>query len=417
MRDAGIERYDYLIVGGGLASVAAIDGIRELDREGSIALLGEEREPPYHRPPLSKEFLQAPEIGRELLHVKPEGWLEQEARVTFLGGQRIVSLDPREKVVASASGARYQAKRILLATGGRPRTLDVPGAELEGVFTLRSVKDAEEIRSAAAAAERAVLVGAGFIGMELASSLLKLGVQSVIVEARDRAWAQALPPAISHFMRRYFEQRRVRFQFGAAVRSFEGDERVEAVVLEDGRVLPCDLVVVGIGITPNMELAEETGLAVQDGIVVDPYGETSHAYIYASGDVARFPDSTFGGYSRLEHWDHAKVHGRLVGRNMAGAREPYRHLSHFFSDVFDLKLNVLGRTAQAEQVVVRGKLGSERAVVLCGTEGRLTGAILVNATDVLEEHRELVQQGAPLEEPPGEIDEDSLTEPVAGGNA
>lgn len=397
-----MERYEYLIVGGGLGAVSAVDGIRERDPHGTICILADEGEPPYHRPPLSKEYLRTPGAGRDMLHVKPQGWFDAEAGVTLRTGVRATLLDPRERVVTTAGGEQMGGERLLLATGGRPRRPALPGGDLEHVFTLRTVEDSEAIRTAARGAEHAVLVGAGFIGMELAASLAEMEVAPLVVEEQERVWPRLLPPPLSDFVRSYFEERGVTFRMDTKLRTLRGGDRVERAALSDGTEVPCDLVVVGVGIEPNDELAAKAGLAVHDGIVVDRYGETSHGHIYATGDVARFPDPVFGDTCRVEHWDHAKTHGRFVGRNMAGDREGYEQLSYFFSDVFDLSLNVFGRPALADRVLVRGEIGAGKAIVFCAAEGRLCGSIAINAPQALEECRELVRRRAPLEELEGE---------------
>lgn len=393
-----MQEFQYLIVGGGLTAVSAVDGIREVDARGSIAVLTEEAIAPYHRPPLSKEYLQAPEAPRELLYVKPDGWFEDQEGLELRTGDAVVSIDPRMLTMTTASGEVFKGERILLATGGRPRTLSMPGPRLERVFTLRSVEDAEAIRDAALDAESALLIGAGFIGMELSASLRKFDVDPHVIEYRERVWPAMLPEAVAGFMQAYFEKRGVRFRLGTRVEELRGSERVESAILDTGEEIPCDLVVQGVGLLPNDELASAAEMAVQDGIVVDRFCETSHGHIYAAGDVARFPDPISGEPARVEHWDHAKAQGRLAGRNMAGRREAYDHLSYFFTNAFDLSINVFGRPAISDQSIVSGVLGSARSVVYCASEGRLCGTILINANDALDECRELVRLGPTLEE-------------------
>ncbi len=395
-----MREYDYVIVGGGLTAAHAVEGIRQVDEDGSIVVLGDEEEPPYHRPPLSKEFLQAPGAGRDLLHVKPDGWFEEKAGAELELGHRVTSLEPADLTVETEDGESFRGDRILLATGGRPRRLDLDGAELDGVHVLRTVEDSEALREEAEEAENALLIGAGFIGMELAASFRELDVQPTVVELAGRVWSRLLPGDLSSFLQEYFEERGVEFRLRSSVQELRGDGRVESAVLHDGTELPCELVVVGVGIEPNQELAADAGLGVQDGIVVDRFGETSHGYVYAAGDVARFPDPVFGDLARVEHWDHAKAHGRRVGRNMAGEREPYDHLSYFFSDVFDLSLNAFGRPAETERTVRRGDPGSEEgSVIFCGDDqDRICAAILVNDNDSLEDCRELVRRRPELEE-------------------
>ena len=399
-----MPEYDYLVVGGGLTAVNAVEGLRQVDARGTVAVLSAEEEPPYHRPPLSKEYLQAAGAGRELLHVKPGGWWEEQDGVELLSGVRATALDPGEMVVEASDGEPHAADRILLATGGRPAKLDVPGRSLEGVGTFRTVEDAERLREAAERVDRAVLVGAGFIGMELAASLRELDVAPTVVELEDRVWSRMLPPELSAEMQSYFEDRGVEFRPGASVSEFRGDGRLEAAALDDGSELACGLAVVGVGIRPNQELAAEAGLAVEDGVLVDEFGETSHGHVYAAGDVARFPDPVFGDRVRVEHWDHAKAHGRRVGRNLAGEREPYDHLSYFFTDVFDLSVNVFGRPAGADRTVRRGEiLDGEGGIVLCGSDGRLCGALLFNDTDSMDACRELVRRRPPMDEVEGRL--------------
>lgn len=394
-----MREYDYVIAGGGLTAAHAVEGIRQVDDDGSIVVLGEEEEPPYHRPPLSKEFLQAPGAGRDLLHARPEGWFEK-AGAELETGTRVTSLTPADLTVDTEEGETFRGDRILLATGGRPRRLELEGADLEGVHVLRTVEDAEAIREEGEAAEDALLVGAGFIGMELAASLRELDVHPTVVELAGRVWSRLLPGELSSFVQAYFEERGVDFRLRSSVQALRGEGRVESAVLHDGTEIPCQLVVMGVGIEPNQELAAEAGLGVQDGIVVDAFGETSHGYVYAAGDVARFPDPVFGDLARVEHWDHAKAHGRRVGRNMAGEREAYEHLSYFFSDVFDLSLNAFGRPAETVRTVRRGDPASEEGGVLFCADDRdlICAAIIVNDNDALEDCRELVRRRPDLEE-------------------
>lgn len=390
--------YDYLIVGGGLAAASAVDGIREVDGDGSVAVLSDEDEPPYHRPPLSKEFLRAPAgASRSLLHVKPGDWFEEEGDAELLLGRRAAALSPAAMRVETASGGELTARRILLVTGGRPRSLPVPGTDLAGVGTLRTAGDSERIRARAREADRAVLVGAGFIGMELAAAFTDFDVRPTVVEAEDRVWTRMLPTRLADWMQSYFEQRGVGFRLEDSVAAFSGGDAVEEAELSGGDRLGCDLAVIGVGIRPNQELASDAGLPVDDGIVVDERAETESGGIYAAGDVARYPDPVFGDRTRVEHWDHAKAHGHLAGRNMAGAGESYDHLSYFFTDVFDLSLNVYGRPTSAARTVLRGDLehaADEGCVAVGERDGRVVSAILINDREAMDACRRLVRSRA-----------------------
>ncbi len=400
---------EYLIVGGGLAAASAVDGIRDVDEEGSVAVLSAETEPPYHRPPLSKEFLQNRDVPRDLLHVKPEGWF-RDAGVDLHPGVRALSLDPEEMTVATLEAGEFRAGAILLATGGRARRLPAPGHHLDGVLTLRDVDDAEDLRSRAARSERAVMVGAGFIGMELAASLQAYDVDVTVVESADRVWPRMLPPRLSGFVQDYFEERGITFRLGVAASQFRGEERgVERVALEGGEELETDLVVVGVGIEPRTELARDAGLEVDDGVAVDRHGRSSHPGIYAAGDVASFPDPVFGDRTRVEHWDHAKVHGRTVGRNMAGAEEPYDHLSYFFTDVFDLGFNVYGRPGDAADLLIRGQVDAEGFVAFAvGEDGRIRGAVLLNRNEEMDACREIVRARPSVDRVAGHLSDPEL---------
>ncbi len=430
--------FDYVIVGGGLAASAAVDGIREADPTGSIGILTDEQDPPYHRPPLSKEFLQTENAPRELLHVKPARWFANDPNLALFTDTRVERLDARAMTVCTAGGGAVRGRRILVATGGRARAIPVPGSDLAGVTTLRSVEDSERLRLAAQRAESVVSVGAGFIGMEVASTLSKAGLNVTVAEVEKRVWSGVFPEAMSHFLQRHFEERGVRILLGSGVSKFvdapefgayrqaqrasatglpdapgarrspprppvDGEDAEESgklsrVILDNGEDIRADVAVVGIGMAPNDELAAEAGLAVRDGIVVDACCETTAPHIYAAGDVARYPDPRTGRIERTEHWDHAKAHGRQAGRNMAGADEPYDHLSYFFTNVFDLGINVIGRTANAESAVVSGELGAGRSIVYCVEDDRLAGTILINAAGAMEDCRRLVARRPTVKE-------------------
>ena len=393
-----MKTFDYVIVGGGLAAVSAVDGIREVDPDGSIALFADEADPPYHRPPLSKEFFQAEGAPRELLHVKPTRWFEEQSDLALFTGSPVTRLDARALTVYTADGEAIRGGRILIATGGRPRRLAIPGCDLEGVATLRTAADSERLRDAARRAERVVLVGAGFIGMELASTLSKIGVRSLVVELEPEVWGRVFPAEVAEFLRRHAEERGVDFRLGCGVAACEGEGRVSRVVLDDGETIAADLVIVGVGMEPNDELGAAAGLAVRDGIIVDGFGETTAAHIYAAGDVARFPDPVRGGLARVEHWDHARAHGRHAGRNMAGAGGAFDHLSYFFTHVFDLSINVFGETAAPERTIVSGEVGSGPSIVYCIAGDGLVGTVLINATGAMETCRELVRARPTVED-------------------
>ncbi|HZQ03993.1 MAG TPA: FAD-dependent oxidoreductase [Gaiellaceae bacterium] len=320
----------YLVVGGGMAADTACKAIREHDSDAAITLVGAEPHPPYNRPPLTKG----------LWHGDDEGSIwrgTEEAGVELVLGRRIVALDPAAHRAVDAAGEAYEYDRALLVTGGRPRRL--PAANGDVVY-FRTLDDYRRVRALAKPAARFVVVGGGFIGSELAASLVSTGCAVSMVFPEAGIGARIFPGELSAFVTDYYRERGIDVHAGRLVAGGD-DGRVR---LDDGVELEADAVVAGLGIEPAIELAGAAGIETADGIVVDELGRTSAPDVFAAGDVARFPVAALGGTARVEHEDHAKSHGRAVGANMAGAGTPYRHLPFFYSDLFDLGYEAVGET-------------------------------------------------------------------------
>jgi NADPH-dependent 2,4-dienoyl-CoA reductase/sulfur reductase-like enzyme len=378
-----MEQSRYLIVGGGLTADAACKGIREVDPDGTIMLVGEEAYAPYARPPLSKGLWKG-DAESTIWRGTPR--LGVDVRL----GRRIIALDLREQVATDGEGQRYGYDRLLLATGGRPRRLPFG----DDVIYFRTFDDYRHLRTLADHGSRFVVIGGGFIGSEIAAALARTGCSVTIVFPEPGIGWRIFPAELSVALNDYYRNRGVKLLPGASVVGIERDR----ITLGDGRMLEADAVVAGIGIEPNVELAAEAGLPVTNGIVVDALGRVGgRREVFAAGDVARFPVRALGGDLRVEHEDHAKSHGRRVGANMAGAAEPYDHLPFFYSDLFDLGYEAVGELDSQRQTVVElGELGDEGLVYYLDAEGGPRGVLLWNLFGHVDEARELIQAGQPI---------------------
>jgi 3-phenylpropionate/trans-cinnamate dioxygenase ferredoxin reductase subunit len=386
-----MESSSYLIVGGGLTGDAACKGVRELDPDGVIVLVGGEPHPPYARPPLSKALWKGDDEATI--------WRgTEELGVELRLGRRIVALDLERRQARDDRGLSYAYEKVLLATGGRPRRLPFGGDE---VVYFRTLDDYRRLRSLADHGSRFVVIGGGFIGSEIAAALALNGCQVTMVFPAAGIGARIFPTSLSALLNDYFRRRGVEVLPGATVTGIERDR----VTLADGRTLECDAVVAGIGIEPNAELATGAGLPVSDGIVVDGLGRVGgREDVFAAGDVARFPVAALGGELRVEHEDHAKSHGRRVGGNMAGAAAPYDHLPFFYSDLFDLGYEAVGELdSRLETLVELGELAGEGIVYYLDRERRPRGVLLWNLFGRVDEARELIRAGEPVR--PGALGE------------
>jgi 3-phenylpropionate/trans-cinnamate dioxygenase ferredoxin reductase subunit len=344
-----VEKVDFLMVGGGLTSAQAARSIREAGADGRIVIVSNENELPYNRPPLSKGYLQGKE-ARESILVKPKPFWD-ERNVEILNGRSVTVVDPAVHTVTLDDGRTLTYGKLLLATGSEPRRLDVPGGSLPGVHYLRTVEDSTTIRDAAANTRRAVIVGGGFIGTEVAASLAMRGLDVTLLIGEDVLLRRQIGPAAGNYLMSYFKPKGLALVTQAQAAGFIGAGRVAGVKLKDGREFPGDLVVAGVGVTPRTALAEAAGLQVDKGVLVDEHLRTSDPDIYAGGDIAKFDDRRYGHRLRIEHWDNARSTGKAAGLNMAGQTQPFEHLHYFFSDMFDLELEAWGDMYQYDEVL------------------------------------------------------------------
>lgn len=348
-----MKQADYLIIGGGLAGANAAVTIRENDKNGRIVIVTDENHLPYDRVPLSKNYLLG-KMKRDVLYVKkPDFYTAQKIELVI--SVRATGLDPKNHVVRISDGTDILYRKLLLATGGHARRLSIPGTELDGVFYLRTIDDAEAIEAAMQQSSNAAVIGGGFIGCELASTFAKKGISATIIEVGPRILGRAFDPDTAGWIESYFARKKVKIMTKTTPVELEGKNgKVTGIKLQSGQVIPADFVVIGIGINPNVELAKESGLQVDNGIIVNEYLQTSHPDIYAASDVARFYSPVFCRHMRLEHYDLAVKHGRLAGENMAGKSKPFEEIPYFFSFMFDIRIEAYGDLSKYDTVITRG---------------------------------------------------------------
>jgi len=378
----------FAILGGGMvAGYAAKELIERGVKPGELTILSGDTAIPYERPPLSKGFLLGKET-EDTIRISPADFYGTHGIELRLECE-ISALDPRQKRLHLKSGGEFAFDKLIVATGARPRTLDIPGAKLQNLYYLRSMEDSKSIRRAAEKAKRAVVIGGGFIGMEVAAVLAQKTIEVTMVLNDDRIWKRLFTPEMSSFFESYYGARGVRIVKNATVAQVRGDDAVRSVVLACGQVIACELIVAGIGVKPATEALTSSGLEVSDGVVVNEYLETSEPGIYAAGDVANYPDLLFRKRRRVEHWDNAVSQGQYCARALMGDHTPFAHVPYFFSDVFDLSYEYWGDPSGVDQIISRGDLSSKSFGVWWLREKRLVAAFLMNRP---EEERQVASK-------------------------
>lgn len=381
-----MPHYRYLIVGGGMTADAATLGIREADPSGTMGLIGDDPDPPYSRPPLSKALWK----GEPLDGV----WRGTAGRGVALHlGRRAVKLDPRSRTVTDDRGAAYTYDKLLLASGGVVRRLPFGGDQ---VVYFRTLRDYRRLRQAAERPGRFVVIGGGFIGWEIAAALRLVGRDVVMIVPEDGIGARVYPGELSRFLVDYYGQKGVEVRVGQGVSGIEGRGGGVLVRTTGHQQIVADAVVAGIGVTPATALAQEAGLSVEDGIVVDQTLRTSQPDIYAAGDVASFPNPALGQRIRVEHEDNALSMGKRAGLNLAGRIEPYHHLPFFYSDLFDLGYEAVGDLDARHQTVADWKEPFREGVIYYLKDGRVRGVLLWNTWGQVDAARALIAQPGPF---------------------
>ncbi|MFD7408115.1 NAD(P)/FAD-dependent oxidoreductase [Streptomyces sp. NPDC059866] len=389
----------FVIVGGGLAAGKAAEALREHGHSGPLVIIGDEREKPYIRPPLSKGYLLGKE-ERDSIFVHPDDWY-REHDVDLLLDTRARAVDRRARTVELDDGRQVSYTKLLLATGSTPRRLSVPGADLDNVLYLRRVGDSERLKSAFTAGAKIVVIGAGWIGLETAAAARTAGAEVTVLEHSELPLLKVLGREAAEVFAALHTDHGVSLLPHVQVESLTGtDGRVDGVLLADGRHLAADAVVVGVGITPNVQLAQEAGLDVQNGIVTDEHLQTSGADIYAAGDVANAYHPLLGRHLRVEHWANALHQPDVAALSMLGKDAVYDRLPYFYTDQYDLGMEYTGYTEPGgyDRVVFRGEPSERRFIAFWMAGSRVLAGMSVNVWDVMAPIRSLITSGSDIDD-------------------
>lgn len=383
-----MQQYAYLIIGGGMAAAAAVKGIREIDKESAICIIGAETNPPYKRPPLTKQLWKGKPVDSIWLHTEDQG-------ATLLQGRTVFSIDPANKCVADDQGTQYGFGKLLICTGATPRRLPI---DSDAIIYYRTFDDYTRLRELCETGERFAVIGGGFIGSEIAAALAMNGKHAIMLFPDDSIGAKVYPSDLAQYVTHYFGEQKVEVRPGEAVTSLTSSNGKHKVVTSLGNETEVDGVIAGIGVTPNTELASAAGLPVDNGIAVDDYLNAGHPDIYAAGDAASFHNPALGRRIRVEHEDNAVTMGGWAGRTMAGEREPYTHLPYFYSDLFDLGYEAIGDLDNSLETYCDWQEPFKKGVVYYLADGRVRGALLWNVWDKVPAARELISASGPFKQ-------------------
>jgi len=380
----------FVIVGASLAGAKAAETLRNEGFGGRVVLVGAENDRPYERPPLSKDYLRG-EADRDTIYVHEAGfYAEQDIELRL--GRTAVELDTSAQEVALDDGERLRYDRLLLATGAEPRRLSSPGSDLSGIHYLRSVDDADSLRERLDQGGSAVVIGAGWIGAEVAASARQRGLDVTVVEPASVPLERVLGSEVGAIYRDVHSDHGVQLLLGTGVEAFEGDGSVERVRTTDGRTVDCDLVVVGVGVQPRTQLAEQGGLAIDNGILVDEHLQSGRPEIFAAGDVANAQHAFYGERVRVEHWDNAINQAPVAARSMLGQSAIHDHVPYFFSDQYDVGMEYSGYPRLWDRVVFRGDPATREFIAFWMQGDHVVAGMNVNVWDVSDPIRDIITQ-------------------------
>jgi 3-phenylpropionate/trans-cinnamate dioxygenase ferredoxin reductase subunit len=388
------RRVDFLLIGGFACGYAAAE-LRKRGADGSILLVGRESEPPYERPPITKEYLRG-ESSREDAYVQPASWYEENG-VELRTGTNVMSLDPDARTVKLQGGEEVEFDKALLATGANVNILRVDGANLDRIHYVRTLGNSDNIRTDAEKAGRVVLVGGSYIACEVAASLKAKGTDCALVMLEEVALSRTFGEEAGRWFQELLESKGIEFHGGESLAAFEGDEHAGAVVTQSGKTVEGDMVVVGAGVKPDVMLAERAGLEVDDGIVCDETLQSSVEGIYAAGDVCSYESVVHSRRLRVEHWDVAMQQGQHAAGSMLGDAKPYEVVPYFFSDLADwASLEYVGPATDWDEEIWRGDRDAGEFAVFYLKDGKVAGALTVDRSEDLGHARTLLAEGVDL---------------------
>lgn len=386
------QSYRYVVVGAGLAGASAVEGIREVDADGPTLLIGAEKHLPYHRPPLSKKLWQGKKKVEDIfIH---DAAYFADSGVDVILDTPAVGLDVASKAITVADGSVYHFEKLLLATGGSPARLDIPGGDTDGVSYFRYLDDYMSASSDVAYATSALVIGGGFIGSEMAAALHINQINVAMLFRDPYIGSRLFPRELGLSIQHDYEARGITVLTEESPAAIERTDNGFVTHTVSGKRIESGLLIVGVGLEPSTELAAGAGLAVENGIVVNETLQTSHPDIYAAGDNANFPHAGLGKRSRVEHWDNALNQGKLAGRNMAGAGETYDYVPYFFSDLFDFGYEAVGEVDASLETFEDWQKPNETGTVYYLREGRVRGVMMCNVWDKVDAARELISSSA-----------------------
>ncbi|HEY2696488.1 MAG TPA: FAD-dependent oxidoreductase [Pseudonocardiaceae bacterium] len=381
----------FVLLGGGLASATAASTLRMAGFDGRVIIVGDEAHIPYSRPPLSKEVLRG-EKSPEQTWLRPPTWYTSKD-VELRLGIRATAVDPGAHLVELADGTRLAYDKLLVATGGVPRTLDIPGVDLPGVLFLRRLDDALALRGQLIPGAPVVVIGAGFIGAEVAASARTLGCEVTMFEIAEIPLGRALGPEIGQIYADVHREHGVELRTRVGVDRIEGHGHVQRVVATDGRVHDASVVVIGVGLVPELDLAGSSGLAIGNGVIVDEYCRTSADDVFAAGDIANHPNLFLGRRIRIEHWQNAQHQGAAAARNMLGQQQPFREVPWVWSDQYEHNLQVVGLPDPTQRMVLRGDTETRNFSAFFIRDGRVTAALAINRPEDIRVARLMIHDG------------------------
>jgi 3-phenylpropionate/trans-cinnamate dioxygenase ferredoxin reductase component len=384
----------FVIVGASLTGAKAAEALRVEGFDGRLILIGAETDRPYERPPLSKDFLRGEADGKPYVH---EADFYEQHEIELRTSTIVRDLDPSVNEIELEGGERLAYDKLLLATGAEPRRLPIEGAELEGVHYLRTLADSEALGRELGDDRRVIVVGSGWIGSEVAASARQRGSEVTLIERGSVPLERVLGPELGSIYAEIHRDHGVELLPGTTLEAFEGDGRIERVRTGDGRAIGADLVVVGIGVVPRIELAQRAGLKTENGILVDAHLRTSHGNVFAAGDVANAEHPFYGRRIRVEHWDNAINQGEAAARSMLGSREPYKRIPYFFSDQYEVGMEYVGHATEWDEVVYRGDVAAREFIAFWLKDERLVAGMNVNVWDVSDQLRELIRSQRTLD--------------------